>query len=88
VQQLDGVRVSQLVRGEPPAHPGLDHDAVQLQSHGAGQPSAAASPADDHAEQRADREPRPLCEPGFERRPRPGVHPDLAPAIILAVPDQ
>ena len=55
---------------------------------GAGRPRVPARGSGDHAEQRADRQRRALGQPRSERRPPPRVHPDLAAAVVLAVPDQ
>jgi hypothetical protein len=54
VQELDGVRVPELVRREPAAHPGLARSAMYLEPGGASRPSLATSGSDDHTEQRAD----------------------------------
>src|SRR5436305_8265918 len=61
---------------------------MELEPRGAGRPGTAAGPTVDHAKQRPDRKPHALSNPWLERRPRPGVHPDLAPAIVLAMPYQ
>ena len=55
-QQLDGMRMAELVRGYTPADPGCDGGAMQLKASGAGRPRVPARGSGDHAEQRADRE--------------------------------
>ena len=55
VQQLDGVRMAELMRREPPPDPGLDGRAMQLEPRGTRRPPVPTGGADDHAEQRSDR---------------------------------
>jgi hypothetical protein len=88
VQQLHGVRMPELVRGQAPAHPGVNRRAVQLKPGGAGRPRMAAGGSDDHATQRPDGEFRALVQPRLQRRPPPRIHADLAPSIVLSMPDQ
>jgi hypothetical protein len=52
-QQLDSMRMAELVRGYAPADPGRDGGAMQLKASGAGRPRVAARRSGDHAEQRA-----------------------------------
>jgi len=88
VEQLDGVGVTELVRREPSALSSGGRDSAPLDPDGAGRPRAAAGRPVDHAEQRPDRKLGPVMGPRLERRPRPGVHSDRAPLIVLAVPDE
>jgi hypothetical protein len=48
VQQLHSVRMAQLMGGHPPAHPGVDRGAMQLEAGGAGRPGVAARGADEN----------------------------------------
>jgi hypothetical protein len=54
VQQLHSVGMAELVRGQAPAHPGINRGAVQLKPRGGGRPGVAARGSDDHAKQRSD----------------------------------
>ena len=87
-QQLDSVSMAELVRGYAPADAGRECEVAQLNACGAVRPRPAAGWTVDHAEQHPDRELHSVSQPWLDRRPRPGIHPDLAPAIVLAVPDQ
>ena len=88
VQQLDSMSMPQLMRREAPPDSGLDRCPVKLEPSSGFRPAMATSRADDHAEQWADGQLRPLGEPRLERRPSPGVHANLAAAVVLAMPDQ
>ena len=63
VQQLDSVRMAELVGREAPAHACLECDLVQLQAGGASRPGVSACGSGDHAEQRADRQRGALGQP-------------------------
>jgi hypothetical protein len=52
VEQLDGVRVTQLVRREPSPDASVACNPAQLDPDGAGRPRPAAGGSVDHAEQR------------------------------------
>jgi hypothetical protein len=67
MQQLDSVRMAQLVGREAPADARLKRDLVQLQPGHAGRPGVSARGSGDHAEQRADRQRRALRQPWSER---------------------
>ena len=77
MQQLDGVRVAQLMGRESAPDPCLEREVVQLDPCGAGRPRTPAGRTVDHAEQRFDRKLHPLGEPRLDRRPRARVHADL-----------
>ena len=49
VKQLHRVGMPELVRGQAPAHPGVNRRAVQLKPCGAGRPRVAAGRSGDHA---------------------------------------
>jgi hypothetical protein len=51
-QQLDSVRVAELMRSYAAADPGRDGGAMQLKAGGAGRPGVPARRSGDHAEQR------------------------------------
>jgi hypothetical protein len=48
----------------------------------------AVGSSDDHAEQRTGWQLRPLIQPWPQGGPPPGVHADLASAIVLSVADE
>ena len=80
-QQLDSMRMAELVRGYAPAHAGRERGAMQLKAGGAGRPGVSARRSGDHAEQRSDRDCHTLGHPRFKGSPAPCVHPDHATAI-------
>ena len=88
VQQLDGVRMPELMGRKPAPYASLNGKVAQLRTHCGGAPRAAAGRPVDYAEQRTDRQLEAVSEPGVDRRPPPGVHADFAPAVVLTVPDQ
>ena len=88
MQQLDRVRMPKLVGREAPTDPRLNRHLVKLEPVRAGRLRVSARGSGDHAEQRADRQRRPLGQPRSERRPSPCVHADLTAAIVRAMPDQ
>ena len=55
VQQLNSVRMAQLVRRYAPTDSGLKRELVKLAAHCAGRPRPPAGGTVDHAEQRPDR---------------------------------
>jgi hypothetical protein len=85
VGELDGVGVAQLVRREPPPHPGFGGDAPQLGAGGVARPGPPAGRTVDDAQERTDRHADTQVEPGAKVVPTPGVHADLAPPPALAV---
>ena len=88
VQQLDRVRMPQLMRSKPAPHTGVNGKVTQLRTHCGGAPRAAAGRPVDHAEQRAPRQDGAVRGPVGQDRPCPGIHPDLPTAITLPMPDK
>src|SRR5450755_3872363 len=86
--ELDGVRMAQMVRREPAAHPGLGGERAELAADGGRGPRATAGWAVDDAEQRPDRELETVLEPAVQVLEPPVVHPDLTTTIALTVADQ
>ena len=66
-QQLDSVRMAELVGRKAPADAHLKRYLVQLQPGGAGRPGVPARRSGDHAEQRTNRQRRALGQPRSER---------------------
>ncbi len=52
--ELHRVRMTQLMRREPPAHPGFSGELAQLHASGGRRPPPTAGGSIDDAEQRAD----------------------------------
>jgi hypothetical protein len=69
VQQLDRVRMPQLMRSKPAPHTGVNGKVTQLRTHCGGAPRAAAGRPVDHAEQRARRQDGPVRGPVGQDRP-------------------
>jgi hypothetical protein len=67
VQQLDGMSVAKLMRGEAAAHASFVGDSAQLKPDRAGRPAAAARRAVDYAEHRANGQPGPFGDPWPQR---------------------
>src|SRR4051812_12834436 len=82
--ELDGVRVTQLMRREAPSHARLGGEATELNPDAGARPGPATRRAVDDAEQRPDRQLDASDEPGRQLLPAPGVHADLAPTATLA----
>ena len=78
-QQLQRVRVPQLVRREAPAHAGAG---------GRGMPRATLRAAVDHAQQRPDRHRLARLQPRLELFEAPVVHADFAALSAFAAADE
>src|SRR5213082_3268876 len=85
---LDCVRVAELVRREPTAHPRRAGRLAQLDANPGWRAGTAAGGSTEHAEQRANRQPRADLEPRLELLPGPTVHSNLAPLAALAAAHQ
>jgi hypothetical protein len=86
--ELDGVRMPELVRREPPTDASGDGGPAQLRSGGPTGPVPAARRSVDDAEQRTDRKLDPQLEPRAKLLPGPCIHADLAAPSALAVADE
>ena len=75
--ELDGVRVPQLMRREPPTHAGLGGETSKLPADSSRRPCATAGRAVDDAEQRPDRQLHTVLEPAVEMLETPVIHSDL-----------
>jgi hypothetical protein len=87
-RELNGVRVTQLVRGEPTPDPGADGEPAELGTDPGTRPRPPAGGAVDDAKQQADRQLDARGQPRAELFPAPLVHADLAATAALAVADQ
>jgi hypothetical protein len=87
-RELNGVRVAQLVRGEPTPDPGADCEPAELGTDRGTRPRPPAGGAIDDAKQRTDRQLDARLQPRAELFPAPLVHADLAARAALAVADQ
>ena len=85
-QQLERMRVTQLVRREPPSHTCVSRATVQHRSRRRGAPRATARAAVDHAEQRADRHLLARSQPRLQLLEAPVVHADFAAPAAFAAP--
>lgn len=82
------MRVTKLVRREPPPDPGVSGKPAQLGSRGGRGPPAPAGGSVDDAEQRSGRERHAVGQPGGELLEPELIHPCLAAFVALAVADQ
>ncbi len=81
---FDGMRVSQLVRGEPSADTCCNGGAPQLSSSGGGRPLTTTRSAVEDTEQRANWKLDAQFEPWQELVPSPRVHADFATTSAFA----
>ena len=86
--ELDGVRVAQLMGGEPPPHASVDGELAQFGSGGGGGPAAASSWPVDDANQRSGRQRHAMRQPGRELFEPELVHSCLAALVTLAMANQ
>jgi hypothetical protein len=87
-RELNGVRVTQLVRGEPTPDPGADGEPAELGTDPGTRPRPPAGGAVDDSKKRPDRQLDARGQPRAELFPTPLVHADLAATAALAVADQ
>ena len=85
---LDGVGVSELVRGEASAHAGPGSGPAQIGSRRGVSRVPSARGSGDDAEQRSDGELEAGVEPWLELLPAPCVHADFAAPSSFAVADE
>src|SRR5436309_13722469 len=76
---LDCVSVAELVRREPSPDAGRPSGVSQQRADPGRRAGTAAGGSTEHAEQRADRQPRANLQPRLELLPGPTVHSNLAP---------
>ena len=88
MRHLDGVRMTELMRREPPPDARACCGARQLLAGRGWLPAPARSRAANHTRQRADRQLTTGSHPRLQLRPRPAIHPDLATTAALAVTHQ
>ena len=85
-QQLERMRVTQLVRRESPSHTCVSRPTMQHRARRRGAPRATARAAVDHAEQRADRHLFARSQPRLQLLEAPVVHADFATPAAFAAP--
>ena len=89
VCHLDGVGVTQLVRGEAAAHAGSGGRSTQVGTRRGVRPVSSAGRSGHDAEQRADRKLHAYLEPRLQLLPAPRIHPHLtAPSSLPVANDQ
>jgi hypothetical protein len=88
VGHLDGVGVTQLMRGKATPHAGAGSGATQIGAGRGVRPVPSARRSGDDAEQRADREPDARLEPRVQLLPAPRIHADLAPSSSLPLANE
>ena len=88
MQQLDSVRMPELMGREPAPHPSLDREVAQLRADGGG--TTTRDRELDHQSRRTAAPAAVRCDPStsWPSGPCPRVHPDLATAVALPMPDQ
>ncbi len=87
-RNLDGVRVSELVRRESAPDSPLGREGTQFGAGGCGGPGPAAGGSVDHAQQPTDRQHDAVSQPCVELLEPEPVHAGLASLIAFAVSDQ
>jgi hypothetical protein len=88
VRHLDGMRMAQLVRREPPSHAGSGGGMVQLLARRRRLPRATSRRPVNHTQHCADRELATDLQRRLELLPRPTIHPDLTSLAALPTPNE